>query len=183
MLDRYDELVRRIETLEKEMKVVMEHLNITEQEEDKVIERNKVGEYNIKVVYPGIYLQRNNPTAGFPWNRKKVAEQLKPGDLVFLYVTSPEKKIIALTRVKAPAKKIDSRWPYSVDLEYLIGPKSVGVTFEDVGIGIRPKVGDTIFSLRQDKAEEIIDLLKKQPDLDENTWQLLIDRYSHLDEV
>lgn len=45
-----------------------------------------------------------------------------------------------------------------------IGPKQ-GIGFADIGLQIRPLVGDTLYAINNEKAKEIIDLLNEQQDL------------------
>jgi hypothetical protein len=96
-----------------------------------------------------------------------------------MYATSPEKKIIGLTKITSNMKIVDGRWPYSVDLDWII-PIKPGVTFADVGLNIRPRVGDTLYSITDEKAQEIIEALKAQPNLEENTLNYLADKYKDL---
>lgn len=141
--------------------------------------RNVVSDYMIKVFYPGLYCEGDQPTSGFPKNRKKTSEQITPGQYMFAYLTSPVKKIIGLTKVTSSMKQVSGQWPYSVDLEWVIGPKQ-GFTFNELGLDIRPRVGDTLYGLTDDKADEIIKKLKQQPDLDTQTLNFLASEYAHL---
>lgn len=134
----------------------------------------------IKLVYPGIYVQKEKPTAGFPRNRRKVANQLIPGQKMFIYATSPVKKIIGLTKIVEPMKVLDGRWPYSVALEWEIGPKLEGVTLQEAGLDIRPRPGDTLYGITEEVAQTIIKLLQRQKDLTKEQWDLLALQYREL---
>ncbi|OXS60303.1 hypothetical protein B1A99_07630 [Cohnella sp. CIP 111063] len=171
----------RVSVLEKSFLELNKRMNILEAQLSKhksssEYQTNTVSKHMIKLVYPGIFGRINEPTAGFPSNRKKVALQLAKGQFMFLYVTSPEKKIIGLTTVASECKRVDGRWPYSVDLEWVINPKP-GVTLAEVGLDIRPRVGDTLFSITDDKAHQIIAALHSQDDLDSNTLKYLFEKY------
>jgi uncharacterized protein (DUF1778 family) len=185
--ERVEELEKRVETLEEQMRRVLAKLNLPpepEDEGDQLIKRNDVGEYSVKVVYPGWYRFLDKPVVGFPRNRRKLAKRIQVGQKMFIYVTSPEKAIVALARVTKPMREDpnpNSKWPYLVDLEFEIRPKLVGVQFADVGINIRPRVGDTLYSLDPAKAQEIIELLNKQPDLDEEQLQIRLNRYKDIE--
>lgn len=174
----------RLESLESEVEQLKMRLNElaneeVSQEDENDWKANTVSDYMIKVVYPGIFKFKNHPTAGFPKNRKKVAEQLREGQYMFMYATSPEKRIIGLTKVTSNLKIVEGRWPYSVDLEWVIGPKQ-GIRFADVELNIRPRVGDTLYGITDEKAQEIIDVLNHQPDLDDTTLDYLADKYRDL---
>ncbi|MFE0506605.1 hypothetical protein ACWF7H_25685 [Peribacillus butanolivorans] len=174
---------KRIELLEVEVNALknkVKELTLLvvkeEEKENREWQRNITSDYMIKLVYPGIFGQIENPKAGFPKNRRTVAEQLSPGQHMFIYVTSPEKKIIGLTKVVSDLNITEGRWPYSVDLEWLVPPK-LGISLKELELDIRPRPGDTIFGLTDNKAEEIITALNNQPDLDESTLAYLKRKY------
>jgi hypothetical protein len=180
------DLKERLENLEVTVERLMMRVNELESKNEEKEEKentewktNSVSDYMIKVVYPGIFKYIDNPTAGFPKNRRKVAEQLQSGQYMFMYATSPEKRIIGLTKVTSNVKIVDGRWPYSVDLNWVIGPKQ-GISFADVGLEIRPRVGDTLYGITDEKAQEIIQALEQQPDLDNATLKYLADKYKDL---
>ncbi|MFE8698385.1 hypothetical protein ACFYKT_18935 [Cytobacillus sp. FJAT-53684] len=174
---------RRIEILEAEVSELKGKVNeLTnflikeEKKENREWNRNIVSDYMIKLVYPGIYCNIDKPKAGFPKNRRTVAEQLSIGQFMFIYVTAPEKKIIGLTKVVSNLKVTEGRWPYSVDLDWIIHPK-LGVSFKDLDLDIRPRPGDTVFGLTDEKAKEIVTALKGQEDLDGSTLIYLKQKY------
>ncbi len=138
---------------------------------------NTVSDYMIKVFYPGLYCEIKEPKSGFPKNRRKTAEQITPGQYIFVYLTSPVKKVIGLTKVISPLKEVGGQWPYSFDLEWVIGPKK-GFTFKELGLDIRPRIGDTLYGFTNDKAEEIIEKLNEQADLDYPTLNYLASEYA-----
>lgn len=184
---RVQDLEQKVETLEEQIGRVLAKLGLPAEPVDEAsqgIKRNDVGEYSIKVVYPGFYRFLSNPVVGFPRNRRKLAKRIQVGQKMFLYITSPEKAIVALAEVTEPMREDpnpDSKWPYLVPLKFLIWPKLAGVQFADVGIDIRPRVGDTMYSIVPEKAQEIIDLLKKQPDLDQEQLQIRLNRYKDIE--
>ncbi|KAB2488049.1 hypothetical protein [Priestia endophytica] len=160
---------------------------LTKEEKEKEKEkrpwkRNTVLNYMIKLVHPEIYCQIDNPKLGFPKNRRGIAQQLSPGHFVFIYVTSPEKKIIGLTKVVSNLTFTEGKWPYSVDLEWIIPPK-LGLSLRDLGLDMRPRPGDTIFGLTDEKAQEIIGALNSQDDLDDSTLMYLNQKYSESEGV
>ncbi|MFT4413230.1 hypothetical protein ACLM5H_05140 [Fredinandcohnia humi] len=171
----FEELKGRVSDMEK----LLESKGLAKEEVE--FQSNTVDDFMIKIVYPGIFAPHNriDPKAAFPKNRKKVAEQLTPGQYMFMYATSPEKRIIGLTKIVSNMKVMEGRWPFYVDLEWVINPKQ-GVKFADVGLEIRPRVGDTLFSITEEKAREIISILESQPDLDKNTLDYLGEKYSDL---
>lgn len=179
-------LEQRIEKLEAEMKELRGDLSTLKKEvkvkEDSEYQINVVDDYMIKVVYTGIYskIKGNEPLEiGFPRNRKKLALDISVGQKMFIYVTSPVKKIIGLTSVISEMQESNdpnSRWPYNIRLEWAIGPKQ-GVSFSDIGLPIRPRVGDTLYSIDLDKAKEIINQLTQQDDLSDSNIDFLSREY------
>jgi hypothetical protein len=178
-----ESLKAEIEMLKRQMAEVRSILKLDGEPEQRPWESNLVGDWMIKLVYPGIYRERNQPTAGFPQNRRKVAAQIKGGELMFIYVTSPIKKIIGLTRVTGPMRVLNGnqRWPFNVPLEWEIGPKLHGVTLQEVGLDIRPRPGDTLYGITQDIAEEIVRRLRTQPDLTPSQLDYLVHQYQEVD--
>jgi len=83
---------------------------------------------------------------------------------MFIYVTHPAKKIIGMGRVTSVMQNVGGKWPFAVPFEWVIPPK-FGISFEEAGVDIRVRVGDTLFSVDKDKAENIIEKLKSQPNL------------------
>lgn len=173
------ELKKIVESLRKEVDDLKKQII---NDDSSVWRNNTVDDYMIKLVFPGIYCNIDKPTAAFPKNRRKIAEQLYPGQYMFMYVTSPVKKIIALAKVTSACKENPgSRWPYYVDLEWVIKPRTGLTLNEDCGLDIRPRPGDTLYSLSKDKANEIINKLKSQKELDENTLEYLANEYKESD--
>jgi hypothetical protein len=179
----------RIVELEKTVKIMQQEIRelrsiITKEDEaERPWATNTVEDWMIKLVYPGIYTQKYAPTAGFPQNRRKTVAQIKPGQFMFLYATTPIKRIIGLAKVTSSMKIInltENRWPYSVDLEWVIGPKLDGVTLAQAGLDIRPRPGDTLYGISEDVAQEIIRLLKLQEDLTPDQLDLMARQYRDL---
>lgn len=173
----------RVEKLEAEiLELKKEIARINKGSDDKEYQINVVDDYMIKLVYTGVYskIKRNTSLEiGFPKNRKKLAENISVGQKMFVYVTSPVKKIIGLmtvSRAMQTSKDPNGRWPYNIELTWEIGPKQ-GVSFNDIGLPIRPRVGDTLYSIDIDKANEIIKQLKKQDDLSESNIDFLSNEY------
>jgi hypothetical protein len=173
----------RVEKLEAEiLELKKEIARINKGSDDKEYQINVVDDYMIKLVYTGVYSKIKGNTSleiGFPKNRKKLAENISVGQKMFVYVTSPVKKIIGLmtvSRAMQTSKDPNGRWPYNIELTWEIGPKQ-GVSFNDIGLPIRPRVGDTLYSIDIDKANEIIKQLKKQDDLSESNIDFLSNEY------
>jgi len=147
--------------------------------------RGQVGKYMIKMYYPGVYYRIGKDaeeplSAGFPNSKKgeQLAKDIKEGSYMFIYVAKEERGIIGLSRVTGPMEKIGHRrWPYDVPVEMVIGPKYPGVTLEEIGIDEKPRRGDTVFEIDEDKAQEIIEALREYPDLDDETLQKKRKRY------
>lgn len=180
MEKRVADLEKEVVLLKKELLDIKQLLNIQLEAEERPWETNTVSDWMIKLVYPGIYVQKDKPAAGFPQNRRKTAVQIKPGQMMFIYATSPVKKIIGLTKVVSTMKVLEGRWPYSVDLEWVIGPKQEGVSLEECGLNIRPRPGDTVYGINEDVAQEIVGLLDEQDDLTPDQWDLLARQYKEL---
>jgi hypothetical protein len=182
MENRVVVLERKVAALEEEMIAIKRALKLTEEPpEDREWVSNSAGDWSIKVVYPGIYTQTHEsyPTAGFPKNRKKTAEQVSPGQRMFIYATHPIKRVIGMTKVTSSMKQVGGQWPYSVDLEWIIGPKQ-GVSFAEAGLDIRPRVGDTLYAISEEAAHRLIELLEAQPDLSDETIAYLSNEYKQL---
>ncbi|EJY54822.1 GerA spore germination protein [Alicyclobacillus hesperidum URH17-3-68] len=176
-----EELEKRIEALEQEVRWLRQKLRVPAASE-MPFKRNEVAKQMIKVVYPGIYIDIHNPVAGYPRNRRTLAMQHTEGQEMAVYVTSPQKVIIGVARVTGPCKHVpSSHWPYHVPIEWTIGPKP-GITFKEAGLDIRPRVGDTLFSVNQASMQRIKDLLSTQADLDDGTLKLLAKRFEHFGE-
>lgn len=178
------ELDKRVEKLEKIVEGLVEEVgNLRKQtgfDEESNWRNNTVDNYMIKLVYPGIYCQKDKPTAGFPKNRRSISEKIYPDQYMFIYVASPIKKIVGLTKVTSTVKdNIGSRWPYYVDLEWVIKPRS-GVSFKECGFDIRPRPGDTLYAINEDKAKEIIKKLEAQNELDDSTIDYLANEYKDM---
>ncbi|NNU78755.1 hypothetical protein [Clostridium estertheticum] len=175
--ERVEVLESLVDRQKEEIDILKEEINIiktkvTKQEEidDKGWKRNSSGDYMIKILYPDIFLNanRNNPSAGFPRTRKKLSQEIQVGQLMFIYVTNPIKKIIGMGRVTSIMQdNVGSKWPFTIPFEWVIKPKS-GISFKEAGVDIRVRVGDTLFSLDKNKADIILDKLKSQPDLDDS---------------
>lgn len=177
--NRVNDLEKMVAELQAEVKDLRAVVSTGDDSDKREWKRNIVSNYMVKVFYPGLYCEGKEPTAGFPKNRKKTVEQIVTGQYMFAYLTSPVKKVIGLTKVTSTMKEVGGQWPYSVDLEWVIGPKQ-GLTFNELGLDIRPRVGDTLYGLTDDKAQEIIEKLEEQPDLDIQTLNFLASEYAHL---
>lgn len=144
----------------------------TAEKESPCIKHNEVGvPFSIKLMpvafYHEIDLYTGRFQVRFPESKTNLAARLDPGDYMFIYVMAPEKRIIGLATVVEPASfdSDDDRWPCRLLVEWEIGPKSEGLTFRDLGIKVRPRIGDTIYSVQSDKAMDIADALRALPDL------------------
>ncbi len=142
-------------------------------EETPLIRHNQIGEtYSIKLVYPGFYLtMRPGDTTcsvGFPAIKERLAKRITPGHLFFLYVTSPERRIIGMAQAAGPAEfapERDFKRPWSLELAWVIGPKSPGVQFTDIGLQVKARVGDSTYSITEEVAAAIIERLQDMADL------------------
>lgn len=167
LISEVSELKKRVEELEKKQVPLSEN---------GVVNRNRVGNYNLKIVYPGIFRQLNNPSAGFPKNKRPLAEQMTVGSIVLIYVTSPYKKIIGVCEPIQNMIEVESdRWPYNVPLRWIYGPCSPGVSLKEAGLDIRPRPGDTNFELTDEEASRVIALLENQDILDDSNEDRLLD--------
>lgn len=177
---------QRVEKLEADMRKIKDDFSALKKEvqgkEDSGYQINVVDDFMIKLVYTGVYSKIQENTfleIGFPKNRRKLAQDISVGQKMFIYVTSPVKKIIGLMTVSRPMQTSgdpNSRWPYNIQLTWDIGPKQ-GVSFNDIGLPIRPRVGDTLYSIDYEKAEEIIRLLNQQSDLTDSNISYLSNEY------
>jgi hypothetical protein len=52
-----------------------------------------------------------------------------------------------------------------------------GITLAEAGLDIRPRIGDTLFSITDEKASKIFAALNSQDDLDINTLKYLAEKY------
>lgn len=118
----------------------------------------------IKILYPDFYKYLNNPRIGFPANRYKLASQVKKGQLCYIYLTTPCKKIVSLVRVTSDLIVTNGRWPYVFDVEIIIKPKA-GVRISEVGINKRLRQGDTHICISDQVNNDLMNKLNAQPDL------------------
>lgn len=162
----------RLDRLEKSVDVLKEEFNylknMVEQQEDlgeHDWERNNSGDYMIKILYPdmsSLWLG-DNPGVSFAENEKKLAEEIQVGQYMFIYITSPINKIIGIGKVTSSMQNVKGKLPYTIPFEWVIKPTS-GISFKEVGLDIRLKIGDTLFSINKRKADIIIEKLKSMPD-------------------
>lgn len=141
--------------------------------ESPLVRHNQLGDvYSIKLVYPGFYMSLTprglTATVGFPLSKEKLAKKVQPGHLFFIYVTSPERRVIGLAQaassaVFAPEK--DYRRPWQVDLVWVLGPKMPGVQFTDIGLQVKSRVGDSTYSITDEVAAALVDRLQDMPGL------------------
>lgn len=100
---------------------------------------------------------------GFPLTKEKLAKKVQPGHLFFIYVTSPERSIIGMGQAGSHAvfsPETDYKRPWIVELVWVIGPKTPGVRFADIGLQVRARVGDTTYAITGEVASAIIDRLQ-----------------------
>ena len=140
--------------------------------ESPYIRHNEIGTlFSIKLVSPAFYhdldIGSGRFRVKFSKTKANLAARLEPGDYLFIYVMAPEKKIIGLATVVESAifDSEGGRWPWRLIAEWEIGPKQTGLTFRDLGIKVRPRIGDTIYSLNSGKAMEVVEDLRVLPDL------------------
>lgn len=153
--------------------------------ETPLIRHNQLGEvYSVKLVYPGFYLAMmpNGLTTvvGFPVTKERLAKRVTPGHMFFIYVTSPERRIIGMAQATGPAEfapEKDFKRPWSVDLAWVIGPKMPGVQFTEIGLQIKARVGDSTYSITDEVASAIIERLQDMDDLGSVELSRLKERY------
>lgn len=140
------------------------------------VRHNCVGTpYSVKLVYPNFYseidLEEKAFKVGFPRSKRKMASKVESGHLFFIYVTAPEKWIIGLGRVLGGVKEDKNQGtgrPYQAEVEWVIGPKNVGVRFLDVDLFVKPRIGDSLYALDNKSALRIIERLRQLPDATED---------------
>ncbi len=175
-------LENKIRKLEKELQGLKKDLKKQKKVklDESDFQTNVISDYMIKLVYPRVYekfLKGETIEIGFPKNRGKLLTETKAGQNVFLYVASPVKKIIGLGVITNGFIETGTeRWPNGIEIKMKIGPKR-GLTFNDVNLPIRPRPGDTIFSISKSKAYEIIAALNSQEDLSVDNVRFLADEY------
>lgn len=146
---------------------------------------NQLGEpYSIKLVYPGFYhaLDVGIPycTIGFPNHKEKLAKLVEQGTLFFVYITSPVRRVIGLAQAMGSAEyrgDVDARRPWVVTLEWVIGPKADGVSFADVGLEVRARAGDSVYSIPVSVAASLMERLRSLCDLDQVEVARLRERF------
>jgi hypothetical protein len=161
--------------------MVEEKLNV----ESALVRHNHLGEmYSIKLVHPGYYLTLKPgdlvTTIRFYMTKERLAKRVRPGHLLFVYVTAPEKRIVGMAQVVEPAEFLpekDYKRPWSVKMAWVIGPKSGGVSFADIGFNVKPRIGDSTYGITQEVAAAIIEKLQEMKDLDEGGLAVLKQRY------
>lgn len=143
----------------------------TAERESPCIKHNDVGApFSIKLMpvsfYHEIDLSTGRFHVKFPESKASLASRLGAGDYLFIYVMAPEKRIIGLASVLERVYFDESdEWPCRLLAEWEIGPKYSGLTFRELGLKVRPRIGDTIYSVQSEKAMEIADALRLLPDL------------------
>lgn len=162
--DRFEEPQAKPEKLRRDARL--------ESDETPGLRHNDVGElFSIKLVRPSFFHDfdffSRRFEVGFPASKGPVAGRVERGDFMFIYVMSPEKKIIGLARAveKAAFDECGGKFPYRLLLEWESGPKSGGITFAELGLKVRPRPGDTVYSIDTDKAVDVAELVRSLPDL------------------
>jgi hypothetical protein len=131
------------------------------------IKVNKLGEYSVKLVYPGIFhhLLRSQFIVGFSRLHKRLANEVTPGMRFFLFVTKIKRVVGLVEVIDKAVYNEQSDWPYEIPVKMIIGPKKQGVKLEDIDITIRRMPGHTTYSLSTKDAELLTSKLEKLPDL------------------
>lgn len=164
----------------KEMNCSVENIKLIN---DNISSKGHVSNPFIKIIYPGFLNDLDYKKIGFPKNRKKLAEQIslriKQGEIIecFIYLTHPVKKVVGLVRLTSEMQEISSepRWPYQFSYEFIIRPK-YGVGLMDVGIGKRCRPGDTVISIDNKTAQNLVEILNKQVDLTEEEREKIVSK-------
>lgn len=132
---------------------------------DNLITKGYLTNPFIKILYPDFFRYLSNPRIGFPRNRYKLAKQVQRGQLCYIYLTSPCKKVVAQVRiVSSLITTQDKRWPYVFEVEVVIPPKK-GVTLSEVGINKRLRIGDTHICITSQANIDLKNKLNAQPNL------------------
>lgn len=131
---------------------------------DNLIAKAYLTEPFIKVLYPDFFKYLANPRIGFPVNRYKLASQVQKGQLCYVYLTSPCKKIVALVKIVSDMIITSGRWPYMFEVEVVIPPKK-GVRLSEVGINKRLRPGDTHICISNQVNHDLMNKLQAQPSL------------------
>lgn len=131
---------------------------------DAALSKGYLPPFFVKILFPSFYKFTNNPTINFPMNRGSLARQINVGQQCFIYLTSPEKKVIALVEVVSDMREVGGRWPFEFDVKFVISPKH-GITLKEAGISFRPRPGDTHIPIDVNTASRIMKELRAQPDL------------------
>ncbi|WP_238883885.1 winged helix-turn-helix transcriptional regulator [Clostridium sp. YIM B02551] len=152
---------------------------------DNLIAKGYLTDPFIKTLYPDFFKYLSNPRIGFPSNRYKLASQVRKGQLCYIYLTTPCKKVVAMVKVISDLIITSGRWPYVFDVEVIIPPKK-GVTLSQVGINKRLTQGTTHICISEQINTELMNKLKAQPSLTDKEIQDFIDevdkyftRYMH----
>lgn len=124
----------------------------------------------IKVLYPDFYKYLANPRIGFPSNRYKLASQVRRGQLCYVYLTTPCKKVVALVKIISDMIITTGRWPYSFEVEIVIPPKR-GVSLSEVGINKRLRPGDSHICISSQVNTDLMNRLQAQPNLTDQEIQ------------
>ncbi|MEQ6377425.1 hypothetical protein RZN25_11410 [Bacillaceae bacterium S4-13-56] len=161
---KLDLLTEEQNQIKQQMQQIQNTIKQTKSAKIKNVSRNQVGLWNVKLGYPDVILKSiDNPGIGFPKNKQPLANKVKPGTKVFIYLTHPVKRIIGYGEVSSAMKTVHGdRWPYQFDVDWIVGPCFPGVSFKDVDLDIRPRPGDTNFKIHPKDARNVIDQLKKQ---------------------
>ena len=142
-------------------------------EEALFISHNRLGRlYTIKLVYPDFYLGLDLGSqscwVGFPTAKERLAKQVESGHCFFVYVTAPERRVIGAAQAMGPARyepQRDYQRPWQVELAWLIGPKTPGLKFQDIGLQVKSRVGDSCYSVTEEVASVIVERLSEMEDL------------------
>lgn len=135
---------------------------------------NRLGEpYSIRLVHPSflLTLEPGGPTCtvDFPAAKERLAKKIWFQHLFFIYLTSPERRVIGMAQPATPVEFVperNPRRPWVLELAWVIGPKSPGVQFCDVGLELRPRIGDNLCPIAEETAAAFIDRLNGMADLD-----------------
>jgi len=144
------------------------HLNL----ETPLVRHNVPGDLYSVVIVPLEFvrgIELGHPfQLGFSLYKERAAKKITRGHHVFVYVKSPLRLVIGLAQATGPAffaPEVDVKYLWRVPCEWLIGPKSKGVSLKEIVPTLKQRIGDALYGVTEDLAERFIQALREQDDL------------------